>query len=148
MAWGVDEVDEETGAVFALLDEVQIILGQLVEERDGPAGRQGTQTLSWAFRDAPHIWGTLYVLASGKQTKAQHLAQVIVTDARRRLAVNTSKVGAWHDSCHLPMKPLPCNLGHGQPFRYIPTLAPPRFNLLGALSDTHHRPMHPPFVCP
>lgn len=45
MPGGVDEVDEEARAIFALLDEVQVVLRQLVEEGDSAVradtGQQG-----------------------------------------------------------------------------------------------------------
>lgn len=44
VAGGVDQVDEEAGAVFGLLDEGQVVLSKLIEQGDGAVG--GNEELS------------------------------------------------------------------------------------------------------
>ena len=44
MTWRVNEVDEEARAILALLNEVQVVLGELIEEGDG-SGLDGDAAL-------------------------------------------------------------------------------------------------------
>lgn len=41
MTWRVNEVDEEARAILALLNEVQVVLGELIEEGDGSGAGEG-----------------------------------------------------------------------------------------------------------
>lgn len=47
MTWRVDEVDEEARAILALLNEVQVVLGELIEEGDGTKGGKGISAQTW-----------------------------------------------------------------------------------------------------
>lgn len=41
MTRGVNQVDEEAASIFTLLDERQVVLFQLVVQRDGPERQRG-----------------------------------------------------------------------------------------------------------
>lgn len=49
MTWRVNEVDEEARAILALLNEVQVVLGELIEEGDG-SGLDGDAALLLILR--------------------------------------------------------------------------------------------------